>query len=255
IAAAVAIAILVFGPRTADIPYRATLGVFAMLPLLWVALRRQPRETATVALALTGCAVWGSIYDAPLAQDVEQPYPLFVTFMIGATALSLLLATDVVARRRNERMLAGTRQDLRQAREQLAQWHKMEAIAQLTGGVAHDFNNLLTVIVGNLDMALRQMEAKADAEADRLRRTIINARRGAGRPTAITQRLLTFSRKQAVAPRALDVNKLLSGLTDFLRRSVGETISLEIMGAPDLWVVEVDPMQLETAILNLAVNA
>jgi len=254
-AAAAAVGVLVFGPLRANMPGRPALEFLAMLPLIWVALRRDAHETAIAALVLAGTALWGAVGAGASAEQGEQPDFLFVTFMIGATPLSLLLATDVAARRRVERILAGTRQDLRQVREQLAQWHKMEAIGQLTGGVAHDFNNLLTVIIGNLDVGLRQIEARTDVEAERLRRSLNNARRGAVRATAITQRLLMFSRKQAVEARPLNVNNLLAGLSDFLRRSVGETIALDIAGALDVWTVEVDPVQLETAILNLAVNA
>ncbi len=255
VVAAGAVGALVFGPLTAGLPNRAGLGFLAILPLIWAALRGDPRDTATVGLVLSGCAVWGTMLGGPFAQDIEQPSPLLGMFMIVGTALSLLVATEVAARRRGERMLSTTRQDLRQAREQLAQWHKMEAIGQLTGGVAHDFNNLLTVIVGNLEMALRQMGSRTDAQTERLRRAINNARRGALRATAITQRLLAFSRKQGVEPRPLNANNLLAGLSDFLRRAVGETVTLDIIGADDLWTVEIDPIQLETAILNLAVNA
>jgi signal transduction histidine kinase/CheY-like chemotaxis protein len=255
VAAAAAVGAIVFGPLMSDVPDRAALAFLAVLPLIWAALRRGLRDTATVALVLAGCAVWGTMAGGPFAQGPEQPSPLLVMFLIGGTVPSLLLAADAVARGRAERMLRTTRNELRQAREQLAQSHKMEAVGQLTGGVAHDFNNLLTVIVGNLDMAQRQLETWTDAQAERLRRAINNARRGAARATAITQRLLAFSRKQRVEPRPINVNNLLSNLSDFLRRSVGETVALDIVPADDLWTVETDPMQLETAILNLAVNA
>jgi signal transduction histidine kinase len=255
IAAAAGLGAVVFGPLTAGLPNGAALAFLAVLPLIWAALRRGPRDTATVALVLAACGVWGTIWGGPFAQGPEHPSPLLVMFMIGATVPSLLLAADAAARARAERMLRTTRNELRQAREQLAQSHKMEAIGQLTGGVAHDFNNLLTVIVGNLDMAQRHLESWTDAHAERLRRAINNAKRGALRATAITQRLLAFSRKQRVEARPLNVNNLLGNLSDFLRRSVGETVALEIAGADDLWTVETDPVQLETAILNLAVNA
>jgi signal transduction histidine kinase/CheY-like chemotaxis protein len=255
IAVAGALGAILFGPLTAGLPNRSALAFLAFLPLIGAALRRGLRDTATAAVALAGGAVWGTIAGGAPAANSGQPVPLLVVVLIGATVPSLLLAADAAARGRAERMLRSTRNDLRQAREQLAQSHKMEAVGQLTGGVAHDFNNLLTVIVGNLDMALRQMDSWTDAQADRLRRAVTNARRGAVRATAITQRLLAFSRKQQVELRALNVNNLLGNLSDFLRRSVGETVTLDIAGADDLWTVKTDPMQLETAILNLAVNA
>src|SRR5262249_36809204 len=142
-----------------------------------------------------------------------------------------------------------------QAREQFAQAQKMEAIGQLTGGVAHDFNNLLTVILGNLGMAQRELKSLTDVPADKLRRVVNNAVLGAERATTITRHLLALARKQPLDPKLLDINGIIRGLTDFLRRSLGETITLEIVGADDLWPAEVDAVQLETAILNLAVNA
>jgi signal transduction histidine kinase len=250
-----ALGALLFGPLAVEVPNRAALAFLAVLPLIWAALRRGPRETATAVLVLAGAAIWGTSAGGPFAQSAEAPAPLLVLVMIGGAVPSLLLAADAVARARADRMLRSTRNELRQAREQLAQSHKMEAVGQLTGGVAHDFNNLLTVIVGNLDMALRQLETASDALAERLRRAINNARRGALRATAITQRLLAFSRKQRVEARPINVNNLLTNLSDFLRRSVGETVALEIVVADDLWTVETDPVQLETAVLNLAVNA
>jgi signal transduction histidine kinase len=255
IAATAALGALLLGPLAVNVPNRAALAFLSVLPLVWAALRRGTRDTATAALVLAGAATWGTTAGGPFAQSVEAPAPLLVLLIIGGAVPSLLLAADVVAHARAERMLRSTRNELRQAREQLAQSHKMEAVGQLTGGVAHDFNNLLTVIVGNLDMALRQLETASDALAERLRRAINNARRGALRATAITQRLLAFSRKQRVESRPININSLLTNLTDFLRRSVGETVALEIVASDDLWTVETDPMQLETAVLNLAVNA
>jgi len=255
VATTAALGALLLGPLAVDVPNRAALAFVAVLPLIWAALRRGPRDTATTAFVLAAAATWGTASGGPFAESAEVPAPLLILLMIGGAVPSLLLAADSVAHARSERMLRSTRNELRQAREQLAQSHKLEAVGQLTGGVAHDFNNLLTVIVGNLDMALRQLETSTDALAERLRRAINNARRGAVRATAITQRLLAFSRKQRVESRPINVNSLLTNLTDFLRRSVGETVGLEIVVADDLWTVETDPVQLETAVLNLAVNA
>ena len=131
----------------------------------------------------------------------------------------------------------------------------MEAVGQLTGGVAHDFNNLLTVIVGNLNIAQRHLDSLTEVPAERLRRVINNAMRGAERATTITKHLLAFSRKEPPDPKPLNINKLVHGFSDFLRRTLGETITLDIVGADGLWRAEADPVQLEAAILNLAVNA
>src|SRR6266700_3631065 len=256
-AVASALGVVVFSPLMADMPNRAPLGVFAILPLLWAALRRGPRDTATVALMLSGFVVWGTIFGGgPYAHSIrEESSTLLLLVMIGIAMPSVILAADVALRKRTERILREARRELGQAREQFAQSQKMEAVGQLTGGVAHDFNNLLTIIVGNLDIALRHLESWTEGPAERLRRVINNAMRGAQRATTITQRLLAFSRKQPLDPKPLNVNKFLNGLSDFLRRSLGETVALDIFGADGLWQVEADPVQLEAAILNLAVNA
>ncbi len=136
--------------------------------------------------------------------------------------------------------------------EQLRQSQKMEAVGQLTGGIAHDFNNLLTIVSGNIDMARRSLGANADG---RTLRAIGNAIKGADRAAALTQRLLAFSRRQPLQPRATDINRLLAGMTELLDRALGETIDLQMVAGAGLWRVEVDPNQLENAILNLAVNA
>ena len=137
---------------------------------------------------------------------------------------------------------------------QLNQAQKMQAVGQLAGGVAHDFNNLLTVVTGNIDMAKRALDA-AGVEDARARRSLDNAMKGAERAASLTQRLLAFSRRQPLAPKPLDVDKLATGMADLLQRALGEHIQLEIVTAPGLWRVEADPNQLESAVLNLAVNA
>jgi signal transduction histidine kinase len=144
---------------------------------------------------------------------------------------------------------------LDQARDRLLQMQKMEAIGQLTGGVAHDFNNLLMIILGNLETAHRHIGELTGSAASRLQRVIGNAMRGAQRAATLTQRLLAFSRRQPLSPRALDVNKFIAGAVDFLQRSLGETINVEAVGGGGLWHVEVDPNQLEASLLNLAINA
>ncbi len=139
------------------------------------------------------------------------------------------------------------------AEDALRQAQKMEAVGQLTGGIAHDFNNLLTVIAGNIDTAAR---ALAHGGGDiRARRALESAMNGAERATALTQRLLAFARRQPLAPRPVDVGKLVAGMSDLLKRALGETIRLDVSAAPALWQVNADPNQLESAILNLAVNA
>ncbi len=133
--------------------------------------------------------------------------------------------------------------------EALRQAQKMEVIGQLTGGVAHDFNNLLQVIIGNLD-AMRRADP-----SDRVGRLVEAAMRGADRAAILTQRLLAFARRQPLEPKPIDVNKLVAGMSDLLRRTLGEGINIETILAGGLWRVSADANQLENAILNLAVNA
>jgi PAS domain S-box-containing protein len=151
----------------------------------------------------------------------------------------------------NERLVAEAAQRER-AEEQLRQSQKMEAVGRLTGGVAHDFNNLLTVVTGNLDMLRRRLGQPSDP---RVLRHIDHASEGATRAAALTYRLLAFSRQQPLAPVAVDPNKLVAGISDLLRRTLGENIAVETVLAGGLWRTHVDPNQLENAILNLAVNA
>ena len=143
----------------------------------------------------------------------------------------------------------------REAEDMLRQSQKMEAMGQLTGGVAHDFNNLLTIISGNLEIAESSLQSWSDATRELLTRVIANAAHGAQRAAMLTQRLLAFARRQPLDPRLTDVNQLLAGMSDFFRRTVGENIDLEVVGGAGLWQVEVDPSQMEAAILNLVVNA
>jgi len=139
----------------------------------------------------------------------------------------------------------------RNTEEQLRQAHKMEAIGQLTGGVAHDFNNLLTVISGNLESILRRLpEGASDLE-----RPANAALHGAMRAAVLTQRLLAFARRQALEPKSLSINDLMTGMSEMLRRTLGETIVVETVLTAGLWPAFVDANQLESAALNLAINA
>jgi PAS domain S-box-containing protein len=158
------------------------------------------------------------------------------------------ITRDVTERRETQRRLEA-------AREQLYQSQKMDAVGQLTGGVAHDFNNLLTIIIGNLDTAKRTLETWKDGARSRLSRAVDQALVGANRAATLTGHLLAFSRRQPLEPRPLDINRLLAQLSTFLKPSLGEAVQLEVVGAGGVWPVEADAVQLETALLNLAVNA
>jgi PAS domain S-box-containing protein len=136
------------------------------------------------------------------------------------------------------------------AEEQLRQAQKMEAVGQLTGGVAHDFNNLLTVIMGNLEHLDRILQP-----AQSTQRIIAAALRAASRAALLTHRLLAFSRRQPLMPEVLWANKLVAGISELLRRTLGESILIETVLAGGLWPTLADGNQLENALINLAINA
>lgn len=142
---------------------------------------------------------------------------------------------------------------LRKTQEQLAAAQKLEAVGQLSGGVAHDFNNLLMIIMGNLETL--QRDGPGQGLSDRLQRNTDNAMRAAQRAAALTSRLLAFSRRQPLDPRPISVNKFLTGAVDFLQRSLGERVSVEAVGSAGVWTIEADVNQLESALVNLGINA
>lgn len=137
------------------------------------------------------------------------------------------------------------------AEQQIRQMQKMEAVGQLTGGIAHDFNNMLAVVISAMNLAQRKL---ARGETD-IARFIDAATDAASRAAALTARLLAFSRQQPLAPQVVDANRLVTGMSDLLRRALGEAIRIETVLAGGLWRTHADPSQLENALLNLAVNA
>jgi PAS domain S-box-containing protein len=155
------------------------------------------------------------------------------------------VARDVTAEKAASERLKVTEEALRQSQ-------KMEAVGQLTGGIAHDFNNLLTGIVGSLDLLQTRLN---QGRSDNVARYINAAMTSANRAAALTHRLLAFARRQPLIPKGVDVNQLVVSLEDLLRRTIGEAIDLEIAASDDLWWTLCDPNQLESALLNLAINA
>jgi PAS domain S-box-containing protein len=135
---------------------------------------------------------------------------------------------------------------------QLRQSQKMEAIGQLTGGIAHDFNNLLTGILGSLDLMHLRIRQGRTAEVERF---AMAAATSANRAAGLTHRLLAFSRRQPLDPKPVDANRMVTSMEDLLRRTISETIRLEIVTAGGLWTTRCDPNQLESALLNLVINA
>jgi PAS domain S-box-containing protein len=144
-----------------------------------------------------------------------------------------------------------TRQ-LQDAEEKLRQAHKMEAVGQLTGGLAHDFNNLLQGITGALDRIRSRIAHGRLSDVERFVKAATDA---ADRAAALTHRLLAFSRQQTLDPRPSDVNQLVAGLEDLIRQTMGPTIEVAVARADDLWPTKIDVPQLESALLNLCINA
>ncbi|HLL27417.1 MAG TPA: ATP-binding protein [Xanthobacteraceae bacterium] len=174
--------------------------------------------------------------------------------IFGVPATILLFSLTLLALQRSQGLERESK--LRaEAEEALLHAQKMEAIGQLTGGVAHDFNNLLTIIIGNLDIAERQLKAGGEKAQTKLETVVKNAMQGARRAASLTSRLLAFSRRQPLDPKPLNAGKLVQGMEDLIRQSLGEAVELEIVNAGGLWQVEADPVQLEATILNLALNA
>lgn len=141
---------------------------------------------------------------------------------------------------------------LMQAQDALRQSQKMEAVGQLTGGIAHDFNNLLAGISGSLELLQKRI---GEGRLGGVERYITAAQGAAERAAALTQRLLAFSRRQTLDPKAIDVNRLISGMEDLIRRSAGPTVKVAFVEADDVWATRIDPSQLENALLNLCINS
>jgi signal transduction histidine kinase len=149
------------------------------------------------------------------------------------------------------RKAARDKEERERLEAQLRQSQKMEAIGQLTGGIAHDFNNMLAVVIGSLNLLKRRLE-RGDKDVMRF---VDSATEGAERAAGLTNRLLAFSRQQPLAPQPLDVNRLVAGMSEMVRRALGESLQIESVLAAGLWRIHADPGQLESAILNLAVNS
>jgi signal transduction histidine kinase/ActR/RegA family two-component response regulator len=184
---------------------------------------------------------------------------LAVALVLGLAALVLIdlrRRTATIARQRDELQAANaqlvgemTRREAAEARIQ--QMQKLEAVGQLTGGVAHDFNNMLAVVISSLNLIQRRL-GRGDTNVGRFADAAMEA---AGRAANLTHRLLAFSRQQPLAPEAIDANRFVAGMSDLLRRTLGENVRMETVLAGGLWRTHADPSQLENAILNLCVNA
>jgi PAS domain S-box-containing protein len=181
-------------------------------------------------------------------RDHVRPYELRYTVLRdrqGQPMGALQFAYDISERVRDQLRLA-------EAEESLRQSQKMEAVGQLTGGIAHDFNNLLTGIIGSLDMMQRRFAQGRTVDVNAYASAAMTA---ANRAASLTHRLLAFSRRQPLDPKPVNANRLITGMEELLRRTIGESTLLEIVTAGGLWLTRCDPHQLENAVLNLAINA
>jgi len=192
--------------------------------------------------------------NAHLAEALRQDRPYRYSRAQGESMVEAV-ATPIPAQPGQRRRLAVTARDITERQnleEQLRQAQKMEAVGQLTGGLAHDFNNLLQGITGAVDRAQHRIAEGRVGDADRFLNAALES---ANRAAALTHRLLAFSRRQTLDPRPTDVNRLIGGMEDLIRRTVGPGIAVEVIGAGGLWPTRVDAPQLESALLNLCINA
>ena len=237
---------------------RLAVDMFAEAPLLPALLRAEAQALANSAVVTAAREATNRATNLAAGLDKARTD---VRRKADELAITLKRADELNAqlKRLNETLEHRVAEEIRerlQAEEALRQAQKMEAVGQLTGGVAHDFNNLLTVIMGGLDSIKRETDKPlADMDVPRVRRMQALAFQGAERAATLTSRLLAFARRQPLAPKPVNLNKLVGGLSDLLQRTLGETIALETVSAAGLWLAHVDPAEVESALMNLAINA
>ena len=203
-------------------------------------------------------------FDSFMALEIVREERLDLPFIVVSGTVGEDIAVEVMKSGANDYLLkdslirlvpaierelveAESRRQRRRVEDQLRQARKMETVGQLTGGLAHDFNNLLAIILGNAEF----LEDRLGHDDEALRPIIKAAERGA----ELTKRLLAFSRQQPLVPQAIDLGKLVSGMSNMIARTLGETIEIEIADASNVWRALADPGQVENALLNLALNA
>lgn len=237
---------------------RIPIEAFAEAPLLSALLKAEAEQLASLGLVAAAREATDRATNLAAALDRARAE---VRRKADELALTLRRAGQLneQLKRLNETLEQRVAEEIRErleAEDALRQAQKMEAIGQLTGGVAHDFNNLLTVIMGGLDSIRRETNKDPrDMDIARIRRMQTMTFQGAERAATLTSRLLAFARRQPLAPKPVDLNKLVSGLSDLLQRTLGETVSLETVSAAGLWLAHADPAEVESALMNLAINA
>jgi signal transduction histidine kinase len=291
ILAATVTAALTFDDRKAADSYLAALEVNPEIELaavydaggkLFAVYRRSAAVTVPLAAPEAGLKVGGDRIDAtaPVVQGeapvvgrayirmVLEPmmrryerYAVIALLVIMAGLLTAVLGGAQSALARINRQLANANDRLQaeiaereKAEAALRQAQKMEAIGQLTGGIAHDFNNILQVILGNLG-SIEMRLGRGSVEPGSLLRSVESAIRAGDRAAVLTAQLLAFARRQPLRPQPIDANRLLTEMSDLLHRTLGEAVEVETVFGARLWQTVADANQLESAILNLAVNA
>jgi signal transduction histidine kinase len=233
----------------------ARYGPQAVPSRLEDAVRGQPQDGFAVDVPVVqGGLKLGTVYIRQATESLLMRFARYsgaALLVVMATLMLTVMALDArTVRAANERL----RQEMAEresAEAALRQSQKMEAVGRLTGGIAHDFNNMLAVVLGNLDLLLRRFP---DADA-KLLRFVTSSQEAAKRAAALTHRLLAFSRRQPLDPKPTDVGRTVQDMSDLIGRTLGETISIETVRGAGLWRAHVDAGQLETALVNLAVNA
>jgi signal transduction histidine kinase len=213
-----------------------------------------PGQVIVFAPVAQGGVRLGTVYLRDRIEPVERRLGRYIApgfLVLMASLMFAVMSLDARALRLANRDLQTQIEEREKVEAALRQSQKMEAIGRLTGGIAHDFNNMLGIVMGNLDLLLRRF-----SEGDpKLVRLAEHAMEGAKRAAALTQRLLAFSRLQPLRPTSADIAKTVNDMTDLLRRTLGETVAVETVSAGGLWRAHIDLPQLETAIVNLAINS
>jgi signal transduction histidine kinase/ActR/RegA family two-component response regulator len=239
-----------------------------------ITLRRNAGFEAAKAKVLTGegrrlmetlRANFGTMRDAERKLLAARQVAALQTATVLAVATGLALVASLGAlaawifnTRRNAAELATAHRLLQEsmaerdaAEQQIRQMHKAEAVGNLTGGIAHDFNNMLAVIMSGISLAQKRLAQDKEGAQEFL----AGALDGANRAATLVKRLLAFSRQQPLAPKSIDANKLVAGISELISRAIGEAISVETILGGGLWITHADSVQLESSILNLCVNA
>ena len=211
---------------------------------------------AVAVVARSGAVLGGLVFGHPEPGRFTLRHERLMAALAARAAIAIeqaqLFQAVRTANETLEQRVAERTAELTQAQQALHQAQKMEAIGQLTGGIAHDFNNLLAGIIGSLELIERRLQQQRTDQLDRL---LGGAQAYAERAASLTQRLLAFSRRQTLEAKSTDVNELMLAMEELIRRSVGPAIDVQACPAPGLWPSVIDAVQLESALLNLAINA